>query len=75
MAVHRREKLAWTDLRPWQQRAIIVGGAIEMLGTAISLRDLSRRPAERVRGPKALWVGVMVIQPVGPIAYWRLGRR
>ena len=43
--------------------------------TVAALRDLSRRPDSRVRGSKRLWsLGVMV-QPVGPVAYFLLGRR
>lgn len=74
MAVHRKKR-RWSDLEPWQQKAIIVGGAIETAGTAISLRDLSRRSSDQIRGPKLAWVAASFVQPVGPIAYWLFGRR
>ena len=38
-------------------------------------RDLKQRPAELVRGPKALWGPAMSVQPIGPIAYLVWGRK
>ncbi|HET8971296.1 MAG TPA: PLD nuclease N-terminal domain-containing protein [Candidatus Nanopelagicales bacterium] len=64
----------WADLSPAQQRAIIVGGAIEVVVTAAALRDIARRPAAEVRGSKAAWVLSFVVQPFGPLAYFALGR-
>jgi hypothetical protein len=52
-----------------------VGGLIEAVMTAIALKDLARRPASEVRGPKAAWVLACFVQPVGPIAYFTTGRR
>ena len=69
------QKKRWSDLTPGQQKAIVIGGVLEVAATAWALRDLSRRSREQVRGPKALWVAGMVVQPVGPIAYAVLGRR
>ena len=68
-------KKKWSDLTPTQQRLIVVGGAVEVVMTTWCLRDLARRPAAQVRGPKALWLPAMVVQPVGPLAYLLWGRR
>lgn len=54
--------------------AIVAGAAIEVALTTAALVDLARRPAEQVRGPKALWALGCVVQPVGPIAYLTIGR-
>jgi hypothetical protein len=70
-----RRKKGWRDLTPAQRRAIVVGGAAEVVMTAVVLRDLARRPRDRVRGPKAAWVASCVVQPFGPLAYLALGRR
>jgi hypothetical protein len=70
-----REKKKWSDLTPTQQKAIIAGGAVELVLTAVALRDLARRPAAKVRGRKSLWVLSFVVQPFGPIAYLLRGRR
>jgi hypothetical protein len=38
-------------------------------------RDIQRRPANRIRGPKLLWRVVATQNVVGPAAYFGLGRR
>ena len=68
-------KKQWSDLRRPQQVAICVGGAAELVMTAYALRDLARRPAQQVRGPKAAWVLAFAVQPIGPLAYLTVGRR
>ena len=70
-----RQKKKWSDLTPTQQKAIIAGGAVEVVLTTIALRDLARRPASEVRGRKWQWVLAFVVQPVGPISYLLAGRK
>jgi hypothetical protein len=43
--------------------------------TSIALRDLVRRPAALVRGPKLLWGPLLFVQPVGSPLYLIAGRR
>ena len=52
-----------------------MSGIVEVVLTAYCLRDLRQRPADLVRGPKALWAPAMSVQPFGPVAYLVLGRR
>lgn len=68
-------KKKWSDLTPLQRRAICVAGAAETVMTVAALRDLARRPADEVRGPRAAWALAFVVQPVGPVAYFVAGRR
>ncbi len=68
-------KRSWQDLSQTQQAAIVVGAAVELVLTTVALVDLTRRPADQVRGPKLLWVAGCVVQPFGPIAYLVWGRR
>jgi Phospholipase_D-nuclease N-terminal len=75
MAKKRTAKKTWSELSPGQRRAVYVAGAVETVLTAVALLDLSRRPAEEVRGPKAAWALASFVQPVGPLAYLFLGRR
>ncbi|MCB9412084.1 MAG: PLDc_N domain-containing protein [Actinobacteria bacterium] len=65
---------SWSELTPGQRRVIAAGAVIEVILTAAAAVDLVRRPAEQVRGPKLLWVPALVVQPVGPIAYFAFGR-
>lgn len=68
-------KKKWSDYSPAQRRAVCVAGAVEVVLTAAALRDLARRPSDEVRGPKPAWALAFLVQPVGPIAYFALGRR
>jgi hypothetical protein len=70
-----REKKKWSDLSPRARAAIVIGGFAEAIMTAIALRDLRRRPASSVRGPKVLWLPVFFVQPVGPLFYFFFGRK
>lgn len=68
-------KRKWSDLSPTQQAAVAALGVVEVLATTAMLADLARRPASKVRGPKMLWRALSVVQPVGPLAYFTLGRK
>ena len=65
----------WSELTATQQRLIIAGGVVEAVLTTAALVSLVRRPSQAVRGPKALWLAALVVQPVGPIAYLAIGRK
>jgi Phospholipase_D-nuclease N-terminal len=68
-------KRRWADLSGPERAAIVTLGSIELALTAAAGVDLYRRPAEDILGPKALWWPIIFIQPVGPIAYLKFGRR
>ena len=68
-------KKSWSDLSRMQRRLIVAAGAAEAVLTAAAVRDLARRPAGDVRGPKPVWLLSFAVQPVGPLAYLALGRR
>ncbi len=63
----------WSDLSTGQQRAVVAVSAVELALTTAALIDLVRRPAEQVRGPKALWAVGVFVQPIGPVAYFAGG--
>ena len=58
-----------------QRAAMLTLVSVELALTATALVDLAKRPAERVRGPKAVWAALCFVQPVGPVAYLLAGRR
>lgn len=66
---------SWSELSPSQQRTIVVVGAVEVVLTLAAWRDLASRPASGVRGPRAAGALATLVQPVGPVAYFALGRR
>ena len=61
--------------RPDKKRIIAAVVVVEAISAALAYRDLARRPAESVRGPKRLWRIVMAVNPGNSIAYWIAGRR
>jgi hypothetical protein len=71
-------KKRWKDLPESQRRMIVVGVVLEAVVKVAALRDLKRRPADQVRGPKWLWCGVITMANSAglvPAAYFVLGRR
>ena len=69
------QRKTWSDMGKKQQLSVIVGGAVQVALLVAALVDIKRRPAELIRGRKALWVGLSFINYVGPLAYFILGRR
>ena len=68
-------KKKWKDLTP-AQRGLVVGGAVVQITLlALAQRDLSKRPADEVRGPKRLWRMVTLVNFIGPLSYFCCGRR
>ena len=49
--------------------------ALELVLIVAAQRDIQRRPADRIRGPKLLWRVVAMLNVIGPAAYFGLGRR
>jgi hypothetical protein len=71
-------KKRWKDLPESQRRMIIAGVMLETVVKVAALRDLKRRPAHEVRGPKWLWGGVITVANSAglvPAAYFVFGRR
>ena len=68
-------KKNWSDLSEWQKRALTAAGVVEGVLTVAAWRDLVTRPASQVRGAKRAWAVAIVLQPVGPLAYFAIGRR
>ena len=75
MLKKKRNKKKWSELSPATRAAIVVGGVAEVVVTSVALRDLVRRPAILVRGPKPLWGAALFVQPVGSPLYLLVGRR
>jgi hypothetical protein len=62
-------------LSPVKQAAIVAITAWNLWLTVTSERDIQRRSPDQVRGPKLLWRLVCLTNSVGPLAYFRWGRR
>jgi hypothetical protein len=74
------EKLAdarerWQHMPRWQQAGVVALAATEVVLTTRAAVDLARRSRSGVRGPKLLWWPVLTVQPFGPVAYLKWGRK
>jgi hypothetical protein len=66
---------SWSDLSDRSKTVILVLASIQMSLAVTAWIDLIRRPANLVRGSKAICAAVIAITFVGPAVYFRLGRR
>jgi hypothetical protein len=71
----RSKKKSWSDLSGRQQSAIGVAGVVQVALLVAALTDLWRRPADQVNGSKWAWAPLCFVNFVGPLAYFRFGRK
>jgi hypothetical protein len=62
-------------LSPTARTAVWALLAFEVVLIGVAERDIQRRPADRIRGPKLLWRAVATQNVIGPAAYYGFGRR
>ena len=62
-------------LSPVKQAAIVAITAWNWWLSATAELSIQRTPAERIRGPKQLWRLACLSNTIGPLAYFRWGRR
>ncbi len=62
-------------LSPPMRKALWALLAAEAVLIVAAERDIQRRPAESIRGPKLLWRLVATQNVIGPAAYFWLARR
>jgi phospholipase D-like protein len=60
---------------PRQRAAILTLAATELALKVAAARDIARRPAAQVRGPKVLWRMALLVNTFGPLGYFAWGRR
>ena len=65
----------WSDLSTPQRAGVTGAGVVQVALLVAALVDLRRRPADQIKGSKAVWVGVSFVNFVGPLAYFAFGRR
>jgi hypothetical protein len=70
-----RADIRWVDLSEGQRRLLVAAAAAEVSLKIAALVDIQRRPADQIRGPKALWRAAMVVNLLGPLSYFTIGCR
>ena len=68
------QKKQWRDMSAGQRAGVVVVGAGQVALAAAAFRDLAKRPAEQVNGPKLAWGLALLVNWVGPLAYFAKGR-
>jgi hypothetical protein len=63
------------DLNGQQKLILLLVLVVHVILARFTLRDLRRRPASAVRGPKRLWRVWATTNTTGSLAYWLVGRR
>jgi hypothetical protein len=56
-------------------KALLLYLPFHLAVVAVTWRDISRRPPERVRGSKRMWRAASAVNTLGALAYWLGGRR
>ena len=62
-------------LTPQQKKVVALAVVLNAIIASFTWRDLRRRPASLVRGPKLLWRVWSSLNTTGSVAYWVVGRR
>ena len=65
----------WSDLSPAQRAGVVALGTLQVSLATRAWWQLARTPADRVNGAKPLWAAVIAVNFVGPLAWFRWGRR
>lgn len=65
----------WMELNTTQRRGIVALSAVEVVLAGEAWTDLARRPAETVNGRKRWWALVIAVNFIGPLTYFRWGRK
>ena len=68
---HRR----FADLTKSQQVAVLVAGSVQLFLAGSAWVDLSTRSPAEVNGSRLAWAGIIAVNFVGPLAWYRWGRR
>ena len=65
----------WAEISERQRALLLAAAAAELSLKIAALVDIKRRPADRIRGPKALWRAAMAVNLLGPVSYFTIGRK
>jgi hypothetical protein len=65
----------WADLTDRQRAVVLTLASIQLSLAATAWADLATRPAGQINGRKAVWAAVIAVNFIGPLSYFRWGRR
>jgi hypothetical protein len=65
----------WSELTDKQRALLLVAASVQVSLAVSAWADLADRPASEVNGSKARWAAVIAVNFVGPLSYFRWGRK
>ena len=68
-------KRHWADLSSTQKAGVGVILAVDLALLVTALWDVRHRADDEIRGDRRLWTGLVLIDVVGPLAYFTIGRK
>jgi hypothetical protein len=71
----KMKKKTWKEMPPAARVGTVLIGIAQMALMVAAQRDISRRPAELINGPKAAWRMAALINFIGPKGYFIFGRK
>jgi len=71
----RRSRVRFSELPRRRQAGIVVLATVQLGLLIAAERDIQRRPAALIRGPKTRWRLLCLINFLGPLSYFAFGRR
>ncbi len=69
------QRRQWEDLTTPQKIGVVIAVATQALLLAAAQWDITRRPADQINGSKLMWRSLVLINYVGPLAYFIIGRK
>lgn len=66
---------AKTDLSPAAKAGLGLLGVVQAAFAFLAFWDLAHRDARAVRGPKPVWIPVILVNWIGPASYFLFGIR
>jgi hypothetical protein len=70
-----KRSIRWDALSTPKKVLVMAATAVQVSLAVSAWTDLAERPAELVNGSKKKWAAVIAVNFVGPILYYRRGRR
>ena len=62
------------DIAPGRRVVTGLFAVVQLALAFLAFWDLTHRPADQVRGPKPAWIPVILINWIGPLAYFYVHR-
>lgn len=64
----------WSELSGRRKAGVVLVTSAQLALTVAAYRDLVKRPADQVDGPKIAWGVAILVNWIGPLTYFARGR-